>query len=507
VAVTAAALLVLIATPPDPERGDRPRPVAAPAPPVVDEEHRPPELPTFLGRDGSAWADELRADPERRAEAVRLLVEGGEEASDLLEALLLQSDRFLRWGGGDVLEELVRRGDAAAVRLLAALAKGAEDSEVRERAVQALGAIGVEARRGALPAILGACRDPDEAVRVAALLALEGVWNGEAIDVVRRALREDESLIVRAAAADALLAAAAMATRSSEHVAIAPSTVLLDLIRNGEDPRKRAAAAQRLGWLGSGSLGNMLEILVDEKDPLVRGALIRAIGGLGDEGRPAVPALLEALEGPDIYPASRALMRIGAGSAIPRIAELLSQESVPARRRMLATTLAYAGDERATPVLEGLVLSSPDDTTRAAAISGLAVLGEKARSAVGTLAAELERGRGPFAVAIALARIGGAEAAAALVAAARDDSDPSTRDAALNALAYYFAGDMSSVVTALTDLLDHRVTGVRYMAAQALGRAGKPASSAIPALEKMLDSPTPWIRSTAAWALERIRGE
>lgn len=261
---------------------------APPASPVIEKGDDSPPLPDLLGRTGPEWAGLLR-DEGTRAEALGLLLEAGEQAVPLLDALLRQNDSVLRWGAVELFGLLVERGDAAAVMTLAALVTRSGVADVRERALEALAQITAEARKAALDALVTACGDPEGSVRLAAVLALEGVWNGSAIEALRRALRSDASVIVRAAAADALITVARSGDpwEARETVPVDPGTLLAEVLEHGEDPRRRALAASWMGHVGAGpevAVPALVEALRTDPSSRVHVAAVRALRSFGPSG-------------------------------------------------------------------------------------------------------------------------------------------------------------------------------------------------------------------------------
>ncbi len=195
-------------------------------------------------------------------------------------------------------------------------------------------------------------------------------------------------------------------------------------------PRK-PAAVYLLGCCGPEAVKTLIEALGDEK---LRGpaalalgnagpdageaapALVRALAeaggtqdaasihaGLAGIGRPAVPAMIAALDDPGYgqkWAILRALAVLGpeASAAAPALAGLLEDEPDAATRSAAADALGAMGPAaaEAVPALTRS-LGDPDDDVRFAAAQALGLVGKAARSALGELR-KLERSEPDFCV-------------------------------------------------------------------------------------------------------------
>jgi HEAT repeat protein len=185
-----------------------------------------------------------------------------------------------------------------------------------------------------------------------------------------------------------------------------------------------------------------VEALGADESAGVRAAAARALGALGDGGRPAVAALFETL---------------GQSSEAVRhaAAQALSQQKL---------------DSNDIPHL-AVALQSEDVYVRAFAAWRLGNFREEARGAVPVLALALEQPDTYAVVSAALARIG-----------------PAAEEA----------------VPALVSELESPAAGRRWRAARTLGRIGLGAADAVPALTAALEDPNEGVRLRVARALGRI---
>ena len=193
-----------------------------------------------------------------------------------------------------------------------------------------------------------------------------------------------------------------------------------------------------------------------------------AIASLAQAGRPAVPALLQALGDSDFdvrETVAEALWQMGDPQAVPALLQALG-DSNPGVREMATYALGKIGDPRAVPAL-------------------LRVLGD---------GVSLVR----WGAARALGRMGDSQVVPALLGALKD-SDSDVRQAAAGALGW--TGDPQAV-PALLRAFEDSDPGVRGHAARALGWTGDP--QAIPALLRALGDSNPGVREMATFALGMI---
>ena len=118
------------------------------------------------------------------------------------------------------------------------------------------------------------------------------------------------------------------------------------------DAVQRAAAIRYLGEARYAPAVPHLTELIRSADPGTRYLAAKALGQLGDEAEAALPALLEALRGDDIFlraGITGALIRIGY-PAVPGLTEALFDPS-KAVRRAACKALGKIGSERAAQAL------------------------------------------------------------------------------------------------------------------------------------------------------------
>lgn len=216
--------------------------------------------------------------------------------------------------------------------------------------------------------------DPD--ARLRGWVAGEPFYRGRAATAWRHDLRQpDEAAAV--AARDALAAGKAEAV-----------PVCVWLLEHATEPEVRWRAADALRLIGkpdAAAAGPVLVKALDDPDPLVRGAVVQAIGALAPGVPEAVPALVRLF--PDVQ-AIGAVANFGlAGAeAIPRLVELLRHPDSKVRWNA-ARTLGKIG-ELTPPEVQELVAvmgADPDALVREHCAESLGQIGPKAVVAVPAL--------------------------------------------------------------------------------------------------------------------------
>lgn len=216
--------------------------------------------------------------------------------------------------------------------------------------------------------------DPD--ARVRGRIAGEPFYRGRAATAWRRDLRQpDEAAAV--AARDALVAGKGEAV-----------PVCVWLLEHAPEPEVRWRAADALRLIGkpdAAAAGPVLVKALDDPDPLVRGAVVQAIGVLAPGVPEAVPALVRLF--PDVQ-AIGAVANFGlAGAeAIPRLVELLRHPDSKVRWNA-ARALGKIG-ELTPPEVQELVAvmgADPDALVREHCAESLGQIGPKAAVAVPAL--------------------------------------------------------------------------------------------------------------------------
>lgn len=212
---------------------------------------------------------------------------------------------------------------------------------------------------------------------------------------------------------------------------------------NDESPAVRAAAAEALGaWKEPSAAATLLARLDVEKSPEVRAALAGALGSLKvAEAAPRLAAMLDSLSEAEVLRAAGALGVIGekgqpgAAAVEPAVASLgrLTRTATSASVREAA---CQAIARIATPAVEDVLAGALDDSSpsvRFSAAQGLANLGKVSDKTAAALAARLaDDNKGVRqAVAGALAKVGGADAARRMVdrLKAGAETEPAVRTA------------------------------------------------------------------------------
>jgi HEAT repeat protein/lysophospholipase L1-like esterase len=315
----------------------------------------------------------------------------------------------------------VKGSEAAADAVLEA---GLPPAVPSERAILA-------ARPGEDALALLAAGDAD--TRAAAAWGLRADPGG--VEPLARALRVDESPLVRFRAAGSLGALGVNARGAS--------AALFEALRDEHQP-VRWAAAQAL-WKAGLQAPADLEPLVQalaNPDPYVRSFAAWSLGEMGPAAQETVPALVEALrlEEGEGGAAARALAKLGpvAAGAVPALVEQL--KSPEDRRRFTAAEALGRIGSPARSAVPRLIESLRDDDgrVRSSAAQALGRIGPEARSAVSALEAVLKSDEDPHSRALAaraLGQIGPASrSAVGTLNAAAHDPDPSVRREVAKAL-------------------------------------------------------------------------
>ncbi len=238
----------------------------------------------------------------------------------------------------------------------------------------------------------------------------------------------------------------------------------------------------------------------DIEDPLARdlanlvrdrlapiGARVEAtnnLAKLGSRAAPAVPELtrqLSILTRPDTAPLQEAIAKalgtIGsaARSAIPTMTRAVGRDlDLDLAIKRSTNAILAAGDDDVATLIQ--LLRSRDDAQRLRAAKALARLGPPARASVVELGNVLA------------------------------DPDADVRRTALAALrsiqGKVLPADAASVFVLDLQNVDE---DVRYQAAKNLGRLGRDAAAALPALQPLLADPSPDVRRAAAEAIARLQ--
>lgn len=309
------------------------------------------------------------------------------------------------------------------------------DSTLRRSAAFALSQLG-EHGASAAPALFRLLRDPDPSVRAEAAQALGGlrrsVWV-QVVDALRERLSEDDDPRVRRSAAFALGNLAEAISSGNAEIRGPVQEALVRALQDAE-PAVRQNAAWALGEFGDNpptvAIERLIELLHDA-DELVRRDVASALGTLRPPIRVAVRPLFNLLQ--------------------------IDPEVVV--RQAALTSLVNVVDPADTFVVHAL------------------------RALVNEEDAELARP-----AALALANIGGVEAAVAVPLLCRMLEEPGVDTRRLAAAALLRIGPPAAeAVLTLARALDDGDAPVRRAAALALGRIGAQSSAALPQILARLD--------------------
>lgn len=216
--------------------------------------------------------------------------------------------------------------------------------------------------------------DPD--ARVRGWMAGEPFYRGRAATAWRHDLRQSDE-------AGAVAARDALAAGKGEAV-----PVCVWLLEHAPEPEVQWRAADALRLIGkpdATAAGPVLVKALDDPDPLVRGAVVQAVGALAPDVPGAVPALVRLF--PDVQ-AVGAVANFGpAGAeAVPRLIELLRHPDSKVRWNA-ARTLGKIGEPAlpAVPELVAVMGTDPDALAREHCAESLGQIGPKAVSAIPAL--------------------------------------------------------------------------------------------------------------------------
>jgi HEAT repeat protein len=446
------------------------------------------------------------AGPAAAAVAQNLTSNNGDLVKDSLEALRVfgpltkeacrsiaaQLDRPRPADRYKVIETLAAacRGDVNVTRALTRSLRD-PDAAVRSAAMTALGKMGPPAA-----AILARhLRDADPTARAAAArgLAIMGPDAVPAVPALALTL-QDSDRNVKAAAADALsaigpgaAAAAPVVVKSLERTDFGDPAVLVDILGHIGAARPEVAPT-------------LVQIILSKGDTEIAG---RAANALTHIGAAAVPALIEALNGPAdaSCPAVKVVRAIGPAAApsAPSLVRLLSDRNHTLCPAVLPALAAILGDQ-ALPDLTRAV-NDPDSKVRKEAIGAIGGLKAGFDQLAPVLLPALSDPDASVRVEAihALARF---DAARPALEKARLDPDQTVQRAAMQAtpspnVAQGTGPQVSDWVTQLHDPDQDQ----RIEAAEMLLDLGPLAAPAIPQLIAALDDPNETVAALAARAL------
>lgn len=419
------------------------------------------------------------ADPAVVVSALHTLADMGNAAVPfLVEAL---KDPKSRYWAEVALSEIGPDAAAAATSLVGLVDQG--EAEERMQAILALAAIGEQAS-SAGPAIAKVLEQGDEALRLPAAFALGRM----------KSAAGDEALKRLAAGPDPFAAGMASWALARIHpddaAAVREAVSRLRAGLANPDAEARAACVN--------GLSDLAETVPADTRSEFASDFIKMLGDADPETGRAAGA---------------ALIRLG-GLAVPALVEKLAD---PAFRSSVTEILSVIGPA-AKPAVAALVkaLDDGDPQSRGDAAVALAAIGADAVEAAPSLLKILADEAGDdglrYAAAYALGRIGpGAAAAEPVLRRLAESKDELMATVAVWATLKIKPDDASLFETAVP-LLRRALRADREMArleaAVALGDIGPAAASAIPMLELVAeDDPVKPVRQAAAAALAKIRGK
>ncbi|MFC7080010.1 HEAT repeat domain-containing protein [Halorussus caseinilyticus] len=368
------------------------------------------------------------------------------------------------------LFELEKTGD---VDKLTTLLTQSNSEPVRQRSADILGEVDAEDHEVVDPLVTAAQSDDSEAVRAAAIDALDQ-------------RHEVERLV-------AALTGEEIPTDGAEW---ARAEALVETL-SADQPELRMASANALGRLGNKAGTKALIQRLGDPDQRVRARAARALGRIEDPR--AISALRKRLKDPSVEvrrEAADSLGRIGGEESLAALLDLLDDESETIRR-IAANSLGNFGSEEPLDALVSLLTDESETVRRAAVFSLIELLsnapGQKShdlrermveklsandhRSVVDSLVDILDQGTQPHQrrnAAWLLGRVTGErnrEAAIEALASVLDDKDGMTAQFAATSIAKV-GGEVAE--DALLDVLDdsEASSDARAKAAFTLGKVG-----------------------------------
>ena len=451
----------------------------------------------------------LLADPQARTHVATVLATHGTRAVPVLVAAASELDAE---GQKLVAMALGQIGSADGVPFLCSLLAG--DTPVVIAAAGALGAIG---DRGAYEPLMASLDHPVEAVRRAAVGALNSIGHPEMESAVRRLLAQPSSRLRESAARIAGYFGYDGALEA-----------MLQLARDGDEGVRRAVVEHLVNFDDPRAAAATLDALTQDRAATVRAAAARALAQSDDDD--SLRALVKACDDPDLwvrYYAIRALARrtrddafvvtalrrLARDDAAPpvRIAAIEGMAAIPApvfvpvlkskstdtEPEVADAALRAMGAFSADDTRDVLVreLSSSDRARQLAALAAVAQQRDEQWVPFLRFLAESGDAATKRACVVALRDIGSTRAVAALVQLAESMQ---LRPLVLQALGTLDA----SQVEFLGDALAYENEGIRCMVVESLGRMKHPA--VVKLLVAALDDPSSAVRLAATQALARL---
>jgi len=432
----------------------------------------------------------------------------GVEAIPALEKAVRHHDTAVRKAAAETLGVIGPDASCAIPTFVKVIDDKRADEQLRVVCAEALGRIGVEA----VPALEKAVRQQDPGVRKAAATAL-GVIGPDASSAIPTLVSvfddkdADEQLRV-------------VCTRALGRIGVEAVPALGMVVRH-QDSGARVAAARALRSIGpeaATAIPSLVRVMQDESEEMrLREACAYALGRIGSEALPALEQAVRDLDS-DVRAAAATALRDGeAISALPVLAEILTdRKEEPTLRSCCARRLGRMGPRAISGLMPALGDTDPIVVGGVCqALRGIGV------EAVPTLIDALRDQDTTLRVNAACALGGiGPESDDAILALrkALDDAEPKVRVLAFSILLDIDENDsfpqcVEDVAASLLDSLSDKDTGslkqlrlllqdpypwVRGAAAQAVSMAG---SRALPKLVELLDDQDATIRRFALYTL------
>jgi ATP:ADP antiporter, AAA family len=253
----------------------------------------------------------------------------------------------------DLLDAMDRR------RLVTPLLLAHDNAEVRARALKVAESAGQALADRWLPGVERALKDPDSAVRIAAVSALAVLRGQAAIDVMRPFVTRNDPAL-------AIVAAAALAGSSDPADVAAAEETLRKFSSDAREPGAewRLHVARALGDVKNPALRSMLVPLMYDANLDVARAAIESAGTLGAGDFLFVPPLVSLLRNRRLKSAARAVL-VGYGEAViaPLAYFMRDRDEDIWVRRHVPATLALLPFPASIDALTG-ALDDPDGFLR-----------------------------------------------------------------------------------------------------------------------------------------------
>ena len=274
-----------------------------------------------------------------------------------------------------------------------------------------------------------------------------------------------------------------------------------------KDFQVRIRAVYSLGYMEA-SAKPAVPALVDAlNQEQMRESVLHALGNIGVGAEEAIPALIKAIA--EYAPACRwsaaeALAKIGV-AAVPSLKEATRSENIYLR---IWSNAALAKNEAtSSPHLRYLAVAmeSKDKRMSNEALRAMRMLGRKSEPLIPELIEAMTTPKiSPALVAQALAGIGpDAKPAVPVLVKALQDKNDSVRLEVVRALAA-IGPEAEPAVSLLTEMIQEKNERMRAEVAKALGQIGLGASPAITVLIPALKDKDEWVRTNAAEAIGKI---